>query len=198
MRITLCLSARCTLTYAPSGSATSSLQGSPHYRLRPAATLRSLTGLPLYWDAISPVGRTAQWRGGQHDGGQGQRSGAQAGACARSLCGRVPPHWEAGVGTAHQTPPGVPPPPHTALRFVRPFPPVLKRPGTVHDGGLRRRVLRAKGGQWPGEPPSCIQVQTPYGLWLGLLREMPPPPCRCSCFVLCYMHPLLHSLPPFQ
>ena len=128
------LSARCTLTYAPSGSATSSLQGSPHYRLRPAATLRSLTGLPLYWDAISPVGRTAQWRGGQQNGGQGRRSGAQAGACARSPCGRMPPHWAAGVGIAHQTPPGVPPPPHTALRFVRPFPPVLKRPGTVHDG----------------------------------------------------------------
>ena len=62
MRITLCLSARCTLTYAPSGSPTSSLQGSPHYHLRPAATLRNLTGLPLYWDASSPERRTAQWR----------------------------------------------------------------------------------------------------------------------------------------
>ena len=62
MRITLCLSARCTLTYAPFGSPTSSLQGSPHYRLRPAATLRSLTGLPLYWDVSSPERRTAQWR----------------------------------------------------------------------------------------------------------------------------------------
>ena len=50
------------ITYAPFGSPTSSLQGSPHYRLRPAATLRSLTGLPLYWDVSSPERRTAQWR----------------------------------------------------------------------------------------------------------------------------------------
>ena len=55
-------SSRCTLTYAPFGSPTSSHQGSPHYRLRPSATLRSLTGLPLYWDASSQERRTAQWR----------------------------------------------------------------------------------------------------------------------------------------
>ena len=85
MRITLCLSARCTLTYAPFGSPTSSLQGSPHYRLRPAATLRSLIGLPLYWDASSPERRTARWRARpaeRHAGGRLRSQPSQARAAA--------------------------------------------------------------------------------------------------------------------
>ena len=54
-------------------------------------------------------------------------------------------HRAASSGTAHHlTPPGVPPLHPNPFPFRLPFPPFQAAP--VHDGGLRRRALRAKGG----------------------------------------------------
>ena len=106
MRITLCLSARCTLTYAPSGSPTSSLQGSPHYRQRPAATLRSLTGLPLCWDASFPERRTAQWRARpaeRHEDGEGMTSGRDVETRGTNIQGRSARAAIASMHPGHQT-----------------------------------------------------------------------------------------------
>ena len=108
--------------------------GRPHYRLRPAATLRSLTGLPLCWDAR----RTAQWRARpaeRHADGRLRSQPSQARAAAPGGEQRdCPPPNPTRGSPLHPNP----------FPFRLPFPPFQAAP--VHDGGLRRRALRAKGG----------------------------------------------------
>ena len=195
MRITLCLSARCTLTYAPFGSPTSSLQGSPHYRLRPAATLRSLTGLPLYWDVSSPERRTAQWRARpaerRADGRlRSQPSQARAAAPGGEQRDCPPPNPIRG-SPLHPNP----------FPFRLPFPPFQAAP--VHDGGLRRRALRAKGGDnGLGNRPPCLGKDSPplgsYSRRCAHCSKRQSPPMQMPLLCPMLHASLLHSLPLFQ